>query len=197
MAEQVKAVKSTSKKVTKTSEESTSAEYTKDNLPFEVGSYIFYPHEGLGFINKLEEREFNGENTLYYEIAFQSQKMISRIPVKSTKILKLRKVISKVSAQKVLRILATRKDQSDISWKDRLNLYQEILKKGNATEMAEIVSSLYLRKKIKPLSFQERQCYEFSLESLIGEVSVAMSIERNTAEEMINDSLSKVIEDVE
>ncbi len=158
-------------------------------LPFEVETYIFYPHEGLGFIRKLEYREFDGQKTLYYEIFFESQKMVSHIPVKNTKMLKLRKVISKAQAQKVLKAIAIVKESVDLSWKDRLNLYQEILKKGNSLEMAEIVSALYLRKKAKPLSFQERQYYEFALESLIGEITVALGIEKEEANEKIHAAL--------
>lgn len=158
-------------------------------LPFEVESYIFYPQEGLGFIKKLEYREFDGQSTLYYEIFFESQKMISHIPVKNAKMLRLRKVISKTYAQKVLKSIASVKESIDLSWKDRLNLYQEILKKGNSLEMAEIVSVLYSRRKIKPLSFQERQYYEFALESLVGEIAVAFGIEKEQAKDKIHSAL--------
>ncbi len=158
-------------------------------LPFEVGSHVFYPHEGLGLIRKLEHREFDGKDTLYYEIFFESQKMISHIPVKNVKLLKLRKVISKSNAQKVIKSLAATKDALELSWKDRLNLYQEILKKGSALEMADIVSTLYGRRKIKPLSFQERQYYEFALESLVGEIAVALNIEKELANEKVHSAL--------
>lgn len=162
-------------------------------LPFEVGTHIFYPQEGLGFITKLEERVFNGEPTLYYVISFPSQKMTSHIPVKNAKMVKIRKTISKPIAQKILRTIATMEEKPDVSWKDRLSLYQEILLKSNPTEMAEIVVTLFLRKKIKPLSFQERQYYEFSLEALIGEISVALDISREEANEKIHQALTELV----
>ena len=161
-------------------------------LPFPLNSYIFYPNEGLGLITNLEQRKFNDEDTLYYEITFQNQKMTSRIPVKNVKMLKLRKVISKSTAQKILKLLSVEQKPFDFSWKDRLNLYQGIIKKGSAIETVKIVTSLYLRKQIKSLSYQERHHYEFALEALTGEIAIAFNIEKEAAAEKVNEALKKL-----
>ncbi len=143
-------------------------------LPLKIDSYIFYPNEGLGQITGIENRKFENVSTPYYIVTFISQKMISRIPVKNIKLLRIRKIFSKDTAQKVLKTLETADILSELTWKDRLLRHQEVIKKGNALETAEMLSSLHVRGVDRALSFQERQYYDFALESLTDELSIVL-----------------------
>ncbi len=160
-------------------------------LPFQIDSFVFYPNEGVGQIIDIEERTFDNETVPYYVIKFVSQKMISRIPTKNIKILRIRKVISKNYVQKIWKTLEEVNSISELPWKDRLLKHQEVLKKGNALETAEMLTSLYIRGLERQLSFQERQYYDFAFDSLRDELSIVLNLDSIQTSQSIKKSLKK------
>lgn len=160
----------------------------KMTIPFEIGDYIFYPNEGLGHIIGTEDIVLENELTPYYVIRFTAQKMTNRIPIKNYKKVKLRKLINKTTANNVLKKLLIAPPKNDLSWKDRLLVYQKINSKGNSLEMSEMLVALYLRKQIRTtLSFQERQIFDFTLEALSNEIAKVLHISNDQAtKEIIN-----------
>ncbi len=162
-------------------------------LPLKIDSYIFYPNEGLGKITGIENRKFENVSTPYYIVTFISQKMISRIPMKNIKLLRIRKIFSKDTAQKVLKALETADILSELTWKDRLLRHQEVIKKGNALETAEMLSSLHVRGADRALSFQERQYYDFALESLTDELSIVLKQDVKEVLKMVKKILNNTI----
>ena len=162
-----------------------------NDLPFQINSFIFYPNEGIGQIIDIEERKFGDEVVPYYVIKFISQKMISRIPTKNAKLLRLRKVISKSYVQKIWKVLEEANTILELPWKDRLQKHQEVLKKGNALETAEMLTSLYVRGLERQLSFQERQYYDFAFDALRDELSIVLKLDNIQTTQSINNSLKK------
>ncbi len=164
-------------------------------LPFAIGEYIFYPNEGLGLILGTSYRKFNNEKVLYYTIEIKTQRMISHIPVQNIKSLRIRRIIGKATVKKVFDILTTvPSDTSNFSWKDRLILYQEIIRKSNTIEMAKMIATLYIRKQTRPLSFQERQNYDFTFDAVSGELAVATGLDKDVIETRMIEQLDKLIE---
>lgn len=179
--------KSDTKKVSKTK---TSSKKKKQSFPFKVGEYIFYPNDGLGHITDIENLELNGEIVPYYVIHFHAQKMINRVPIHNTKLVKMRKVISTQAAKNVLKIFEKEPEKNDMSWKDRLTMYQAINEKGNCTEIAQMLVSLYYRRQSKSnLSFQERQIFDFSIGALSNELAVVLGI---SDEEAMHEIISRL-----
>lgn len=199
-AETTRVTSITEKKIPKTKTEPVKKKKNAETpLPFEINSYVFYPNDGLGKIIGLEKIKYEDEVTPYYVIDFKSQKMIVKVPVKNVKKLRIRKILSKASAQKVLKSLDSTITETDLSWKDRLLKHQEVLKKGSTMETAMMITSLHARSKERQLSFQERQYYDFAFGALSDELAVSLNRDREeiirTIKQILNDSYVKSIQD--
>ncbi len=100
--------------------------------------------------------------------------MRSRFPVDKVNTLQVRPVVSTNIARKALDCLLDPLDTESVSWKDRLQIQHDIIKVGEIRQCAQMLAALYVRRQKKPLSFQERQSYDFALESLRDELSVVL-----------------------
>lgn len=166
-------------------------------FPFEVGDYVFYPNEGLGHIIGTEQLMLQGVRTPYYIVEFPAQKMINHIPVQNCKKVKLRKIVSKSTARNIMKVFEVDQQQFDLAWKDRLLLYQKINNKGSIVEMAQMLTALFKRKLIKNnLSFQERQVFDFALESISNELAIVLGKTHEDMQAQIIDKLTETFKDL-
>jgi CarD family transcriptional regulator len=153
---------------------------------FSEGDYVVYPLQGVGKIDKIEERVFKGEKLLYYVVKLKtSDDMIVHIPVTKVDDLGVRPVVSAQEAQKALDNMNKNITAAPSDWKERYNMNLDLIKSGSVTDIALVVARLYHRSKNKELPVQERKLFDNAQKLLIDEVSSSMGKGKKEVEQLI------------
>lgn len=158
---------------------------------YQVGSLIVYPVQGVGEIQEIKTREFNGVDTLYYVAYFEDSDMTVMLPVEKIDELGVRPIISKKEAKEALETLKNPNASSTSDWKIRYQTNTDLVKTGNINDISSVVSTLYARSKVKDLPILERKQYDNALKLLVHEVSLSLSQTREDTEKEI----FKILED--
>lgn len=163
----------------------------KNKQTFSENQYIVYPLQGVGKIEKLQERQFKGENTLYYVIYLDESEMTIMVPVDKAVELGIRPVISKNSANKALKTLAEEDEAAITDWKLRYQTNIDLLKTGDTLNIAKVVRMLYRRSKLKELPILERKLYDNALSLLRNELAISLEISKDETDQIIFSTMEK------
>lgn len=163
----------------------------KSKQIFSENQYIVYPLQGVGKIEKLQERMFKGENLLYYVIYLDESEMTLMVPVDKAEELGIRAVISKTNANKALKILSEEDDSSITDWKLRYQTNIDLLKTGDTINIAKVVRMLYRRSKLKELPILERKLYDNALSLLRNELSISLELSKDDTDQLLFSTMEK------
>ena len=152
---------------------------------FKKGQQIVYPLQGVGLIEKIEERPFKGEMVPYYVIYFEVSDMTIRIPVTSTKDQGIRAIVGKPDSEKALEIISSDYEPVPTDWKLRYQMNLDLLRKGEISDIATVVTKLYHRSKVKELPILERKLYDSALRLLVDEISFSLGKKKDEVEQLI------------
>ncbi len=141
--------------------------------------------QGVGIIQDIEERLFNGTMVPYYVIYFHVSDMTIRIPAVSAVTQGIRAIVQKERAEKALDIITSNYEPVPADWKLRYQMNLNLLRKGDITDIATVVTRLYHRSKVKELPILERKLYDSALNLLVDEVAFSFEIEKDEVEQMI------------
>lgn len=159
---------------------------------YSVGQQIVYPLQGVGRIERLEEREFQGSPTLYYVVYLEVSDMTIMIPVDKADGLGIRAIVSKRKAERALRLIAEDFDPIPTDWKLRYQMNLDLLKQGAVDDIASVVRSLSYRSRIKELPILERKLYDSALRLMVDEVSYSLGKDKTEIETLIEERLQNV-----
>ena len=159
---------------------------------YSVGQQIVYPLQGVGRIERLEEREFQGSPTLYYVVYLEVSDMTIMIPVDKADGLGIRAIVSKRKAERALRLIAEDFDPIPTDWKLRYQMNLDLLKQGAVDDIASVVRSLSYRSRIKELPILERKLYDSALRLMVDEVSYSLGKDKAEIETLIEERLENV-----
>ena len=159
---------------------------------YAVGQEIVYPLQGVGRIERLEEREFQDKPTLYYVVYLDVSDMTIMIPVDKADELGVRAIVSKRKAERALRLIAEDFDPIPTDWKLRYQMNLDLLKRGAVNDIASVVRSLFYRSKIKELPILERKLYDSAHRLLVDEVSYSLGNDKAVIEKLIEERLADV-----
>ena len=164
----------------------------KINTEFKINQQIVYPSQGVGKVIDIFEKEFKGNQILYYKIFIEESDLFAMVPVERTQALGIRAIVSAEEAQKALDMLGEEFEPITSDWKLRYQMNLELLKKGSITDIATIVRCLYNRSKVKELPIQERKLYDTARKLLEDEVSFALGKTAKEIEAIIHEKLEPV-----
>ena len=159
---------------------------------YSVGQQIVYPLQGVGRIERLEEREFQGSPTLYYVVYLEVSDMTIMIPVDKADRLGIRAIVSKRKAERALKLIAEDFDPIPTDWKLRYQMNLDLLKQGAVDDIASVVRSLSYRSRIKELPILERKLYDSALRLMVDEVSYSLGKDKAEIETLIEERLENV-----
>ena len=165
---------------------------TRVKTRYSVGQQIVYPLQGVGRIERLEDREFQGNPTLYYVVYLEVSDMTIMIPVDKADRLGIRAIVSKRKAERALRLIAEDFDPIPTDWKLRYQMNLDLLKQGAVDDIASVVRSLSYRSRIKELPILERKLYDSALRLMVDEVSYSLGKEKAEIETLIEERLKNV-----
>ncbi len=152
---------------------------------------MVYPLQGVGVINKIEEKTLRGNTSLYYEIFLEISDMTVMLPVDKVAELGIRSIVKPSEAMEAINSISNKLDQVPVDWKARYQMNVDLLSEGSIASIAKVVQILYHRSKIKELPVQERKLYDNALRILIDESALALGRPREEIEAMIFSKLER------
>lgn len=152
---------------------------------FKKKEQIVYPLQGVGQILDIIEMPFKGEDILYYVIYIPVSDMTVKIPVDRAEGLGIRAIVAKEESEQALRLFSEVFEPMPTDWKMRYQMNLELLKQGSIHDIANVVRTLYQRKKVKELPIMERKLYDSALQLMVDEVSFSLGLSTREVEEMI------------
>ncbi|WP_422480286.1 CarD family transcriptional regulator [Pleomorphochaeta sp. DL1XJH-081] len=164
---------------------------SEKNEIFALGDHVVYPLQGVGVINKIEEKTLRGNTSLYYEIFLEISDMTVMLPVDKVAELGIRSIVKPSEAMEAINSISNKLDQVPVDWKARYQMNVDLLSEGSIASIAKVVQILYHRSKIKELPVQERKLYDNALRILIDESALALGRPREEIEAMIFSKLER------
>ncbi len=158
-------------------------------LKFKVGDRVVYPSHGSGTIESIEKREVLGEESDYLEVGLKASDMKVYIPVDEAESVGLRRVVEDEAIHECLALLAEDTTKMSTNWNRRFRANTEKVKTGDIFEVAEVVRNLTVRDHERGLATSERKMLDETREILCSEVALALSVDLETAVELINEAL--------
>ena len=102
----------------------------------------------------------------------------------------MRCLISSREIENVFDILKTRRKINHTTWNRRFREYNDKLRTGSVTEVAEVYRDLHYLQTDKDLSYGEKKMMKKARELMITEISAARDVEADKVEEKIDDIFS-------
>ncbi|MDF1568825.1 MAG: CarD family transcriptional regulator [Spirochaetaceae bacterium] len=152
---------------------------------FKKGQQVVYPLQGVGLVENIEERSFKNEMVPYYVMYFDVSDMTIRIPVATAAEQGIRAIVAKEDSEKALEIISSDYEPVPTDWKLRYQMNLDLLRKGDVTDIATVVTKLYHRSKVKELPILERKLYDSALRLLVDEVSFSLGKNKDEIEQLI------------
>jgi len=161
-----------------------------ENIEFEIGDNVVYPHHGAGKVLKKEMKKMFGEEKEYLTIKILHNDMTVMVPCCNAGIAGLRRVIDEDTVKKVLAVLEDDVSEMPKNWNRRFKHNRDKIKTGDIYELAEVVRNLALREHEKGLSTGEKQMYTRAKKILASELMYALEKSEDDAEAFLDDLLA-------
>ena len=151
---------------------------------FKIGDLAVYPAQGVGIIERIEQRKISGCQQDFFVMRILENNMIIMIPSSNVANVGLRQIIDRKEVSKVFSILKERDICVDDNqtWNRRYRDYMEKIKSGSVFEVAEVYRDLTNIQQDKELSFGERKMLDTARSLLIKEISLAKNMKEEDVE---------------
>lgn len=164
---------------------------------FKVGDKIFYPNQGLGVIEDIQDENYYGENFNIYHVRILYNNTLVLVPSSNAGEIGIRKPISEKTIDKIFKFMRNGGVDVTMNWKGRYKEHQSLMKSGSIIDMAFVLKCLYYLNLIKPLSFREKKMMEKAKHLIVSEMSEVTSIPCSEIEEKVLENLSLCFEDIQ
>ena len=165
-----------------------------ENIEFEIGDNVVYPHHGAGQVLKKELKKMFGEEREYLTIKILHNDMTVMVPCANAGKAGLRRVIDEDTVKKVLAVLTADVSEMPKNWNRRFKHNRDKIKTGDIYELAEVVRNLGLRECEKGLSTGEKQMFTRAKKILASELMYALEKNEEEAEAYLDDLLTSSAE---
>jgi CarD family transcriptional regulator len=156
-------------------------------MKFKTGDKVVFPGHGVGTITKCESKDAFGKVQEFFTIQLNGLKVMA--PASNVDQMGLRRISSKAEILKTLSNIKTHKVDYHPGWQMRYRELLEKIKSGNFVDICEVLSHLRSEKDGYELSFGERKLLDLAKTLAIEEVSLALGLQKNKAEEFINEKI--------
>ena len=161
-----------------------------ENIEFELGDNVVYPHHGAGKVLKKERKKMFGEEREYLTIKILHNDMTVMVPCENAGKAGLRRVIDEDTVKKVLAVLQDEVSEMPKNWNRRFKHNRDKIKTGDIYELAEVVRNLAIREHEKGLSTGEKQMFTRAKKILASELMYALDKDEDAAEAYLDDLLA-------
>ncbi len=157
-----------------------------EQIDFEIGDNVVYPHHGAGKVLGKEQKDVLGEKREYLTIKILHNEMTVMVPCENACKAGLRRVIDEETVQKVLAVLGNECSEMPKNWNRRFKHNRDKIKTGDIYELAEVVRNLAVREIDKGLSTGEKQMFVRAKKILASELMYALEMGEEEAEEHLD-----------
>jgi CarD family transcriptional regulator len=158
---------------------------------FNVGDKVVYPHHGAGVVEKVEERDVEGERKRYFILSMCRGDLKITVPEESTENVGLRGIIGKGEVKSVFEVLHQGQSQMPTNWNHRYKKNRDKIRSGNVYQVAEVVRNLSIREREKGLSTGEKRMLNQARQILLSEIIYVLNIDDKKAAKMLDDVFSR------
>ncbi len=157
-------------------------------MKFKVGSKVFYPSHGAGWIKKEKEIEFNGEKKRYFEFELITNPLSISTPVDNVENLGIRYVLP---ADKIKESIKVLKKNPSLNPKVKdfnmmLNMFKDLEESSELGASIQIIQYCNYVKKTRekegrliPISIEKQ--LENAVRNIVGELAMSSGISLETA----------------
>lgn len=160
-------------------------------MAYSVGDTVVYPHHGAAVIEKVEQRELNGEARDYFVLRLTYGDLTLMVPEESFEDVGIRNVVSPEEVEKVLDVLRQPEGKQPGNWSRRFKANHEKLRSGDIYKVAEVVRNLSTREEEKGLSAGEKRMLTKANQILLSELAVAIEKDEAEAEKLVRETLAE------
>ena len=163
-------------------------------MNFKIGSKVFYPSHGAGWIKGEKEIEFNGEKKRYFEFELVTNLLSISTPVDNVDNLGIRPILSTKDIKSKITVLK-KTPFVDPKMKDfniMLNTFKELEESSSIDDSIKIIQYCNHVKKIRekegrliPISIEKQ--LENAMKNIVGELAVSGGISLKTASKNFSD----------
>lgn len=158
---------------------------------YKVGDQVVYPQHGVATIQKIEEKDVLGERQSYLVLELDQGDLTLMVPAASVEEVGIRNLIGREQVEEVLRVLGKgRVTDGAENWSRRFKANSEKLRSGDIQQVADVVRNLSIRDRQKGLSTGEKRMLNRARQILAGEIAVALKLEADEAEAVLEEALS-------
>lgn len=161
---------------------------------FNIGDKVVYPLQGIGTIEDIEKKEFDGELHTYYKIKMLHNNISISLPTNMVDKLHIRHLIDCKALDDILKECTnynfSKHSNKDLRARDRINANTEKIKTGNLKSCIEVVYDLTLMNKEKPLNLNEKQLLRKARTALIDEISLVKNLSLEEAQSFLKESIN-------
>jgi CarD family transcriptional regulator len=161
-----------------------------ENIDFEVGDSVVYPHHGAGRVLKKEMRTMFGEEREYLTLKILHNDMTVMVPCCNAGKAGLRRIIDEEAVKKVMAVLEDDMSEMPKNWNRRFKHNRDKIKTGDIYELAEVVRNLAIREFDKGLSTGEKQMFTRAKKILASELMYALDKDEEEAEAYLDEVLA-------
>jgi len=158
---------------------------------FSIGDKVVYPMQGIGIVERIEDKIFSGKNREYIIVKILSNNLEIMIPSDKISTSNLRKITDNSTLDDILFSVSDNNDILEaITAKERYQSNMVKIKSGSLKDSAEVVYDLMLMNKEKSLNTSEKQLYNTARKFLIEEVSLIKNITETEVIDLLQLSLN-------
>ena len=158
---------------------------------YNIGDKIVYPMHGAGIIQDLEEKQIDGEKSIYYVLSIPVGNLTVTISSKKAGNLGIRYASTKQEVLDVFDNFTEIPDEIPEHWTKRYDYNMQKVKSGELSQVLEVYLSSYRREREKSLSGQEKKLLFSAKQAIISELIVSQNIDRSSAETMLRQTASR------
>ncbi|MBE6062075.1 MAG: CarD family transcriptional regulator [Clostridium butyricum] len=162
-------------------------------LQFKEGDKVVYPNQGVGIIEYIEEKEFNGKLEKYYKIYLTNNKMKVLLPFSRVEKSHMRLISDPDYLDYKLDHANDYIDKAEklskINYKERNELYNIKIKSGTVEDYLELIYNLTKMKMKHDLNYMEKTMLRTAKRILADEIAQSKHMDFDEA----YDKLDKLI----
>jgi len=157
-------------------------------MSLKVGSKVFYPTHGAGWIKRKKEIEFNGEKKEYYQFELINSQLGISTPINNLTGLGIRPVLKSTEIKDRIKILKKepKKNPRNKDFNDLVSIFDKLHEKANIESKIEIIQYCNFVKenrekdgRLIPVTIEKE--FNKAIMDISGEIAVSANIKLETA----------------
>ncbi len=142
-------------------------------MHYDIGEHVVHPAHGAGTIVDIQEQELIEGFSQYYVIKFSDKNLTVSVPVRRTKEIGLRDIMTSDKYDQILATLCDRPNQLPKDYKERKHVLADLIQSGRPVKVAEALRELTWRREDKHLTMADSRMLDQARTMLVEEIALA------------------------